>query len=64
MRPALSLRRRLVVWLGSYVVVSIGLFCYVGIPLGPLLIAGVLTGLLTIFKHRAAARQRETPIAH
>ena len=61
-RRPLSLTRSVALWLASYLVVAIGLFCYVRIPLGPLLIAGVLTGLLTVVRHRAASQRREKPV--
>ena len=59
-----SLGRSLALWLASYLVVGIGLFCYVRIPIGPLLIAGVLTGIVTIVRHRVASQRREKPVSH
>ena len=62
-RRPLSLTRSLMLWLASYLVVAIGLFCYVRIPIGPLLIAGALTGIITVFRHRAASQRREKPVS-
>ena len=61
-RESSSLSRTLMLWLGSYVIVAIGLFCYARIPLGPLLIAGALTCALTLVKYRAAQKRREKSV--
>lgn len=40
----------LLFWLGSYVVAGILLFFYAGIPWGPILVAGLVTLCLTVYR--------------
>ncbi len=47
---ATHLGRRLALWLGSFVVIGSVCVIYFRMPLGPLIVAGILTFLLTIIR--------------
>ena len=48
-----STRRTLRLWVGSFLVIAVVLFCYFGAPVLPVLIAGVLTLAVTLIRRSA-----------
>ncbi len=50
--------RALAIWLSSFLIVASLLVVYAGLPLGPLVIAGGLTLLLTVVRHYWGKRAR------
>ena len=49
--------RSLAMWLGSYLIVSVMLFLWYKIPLGPLVLAGGLTLAITVIRSFRAQRR-------